>query len=62
MEKTVNKLPDEVAKKYEVLKGRPFKFSYRNFGRIDLNNTTLKQVEALIKHGVQHIVRKQAKG
>lgn len=61
MEKTVNKLPDEVAKKYEVLPGRPYKFSYRNFGRVDLNDSTLQQVEALIKGGVQHIVKKQAK-
>ena len=56
MEKAVNKLPDEVGKKYKVLKGQPFKFAHARFGHIDLNKSTVKQVENLIKGGVKHIV------
>ena len=56
MEKTVNKLPEEVAKKYKVPKGQPYKFGHRKFGIIDLNNCTVDQVERLVKSGVNHIV------
>lgn len=56
MEKRVNKLPEEVGKKYKVLKGRPYKFVHPRAGTIDLNTSTVKQVEELIKLGVKHIV------
>lgn len=61
MDRTVNKLPDEVGKKYQVLKGRPFKFVHRKFGLIDLNTASLAQVESLVKAGVSHIVPVDAK-
>lgn len=56
MDKTTNKLPDEVGKKYKVLPGRPFKFVHGRFGKIDLNTSSLGQVEKLVEAGVKHIV------
>lgn len=57
----MNKLPEEVAEKYTVKKGRPFKFVHRTLGRIDLNKASLKLVEALISAGVTHIIAKKIK-
>lgn len=56
MEKANHKLPEEVAKKYQVLKGRPFLFVHRKLGVIDLNTASMEQVDRLVKAGVQHIV------
>lgn len=56
MEKTVNKLPDEVGEKYRVLKGRPFVFVHPVAGRVDLTKANVKLVERLIDLGVKHIV------
>lgn len=43
MEKNQNKLPDEVAKEFEIKNGYPFKFAHRRFGTLDLNNINIDQ-------------------
>ena len=61
MEKTINRLPDEISKKYDVLPGKPLIFVHPVFGRVDLTKATRKQADALVKRGLTTLVPKASK-
>ena len=53
MEKTVNKLPDEVGKKYRVIKGSSLHFIHPHFGEVNLREIkTLSRARQLADAGV----------
>ncbi len=53
MENTVNKLPDEVGKKYRVIKGSSMHFIHPDFGEVNLREIkTLNRARQLADAGV----------
>ena len=53
MVKSVNKLPDEIGKKYRLIEGSSMHFIHRHFGEVNLRETmSLNRAKALADAGV----------
>ena len=55
------KLPEQVAKKYQITGENPSRISaWRRYGMIDLNSISLDKAEMLVKEGFPYLKAKKA--